>query len=481
MTNNLTLTEFIPGGKVKAQEINGNFTTLKDAVELNKNQLDDSVSAINTDIAELEVGVSELENEVEKLISMPNFCMKSGNVDTNGNADLLYAPGIGTAETTFVQSILSSNGTMGESGFAVRCTSIQPGYYAYLACDGNSGTYFYANATNFNYDIYNINALKVSKFSIKNYWQSGYTPLTGNIYVSNDDATYSLLTTFTNSTTSPDAYWDINIPEGVRGFYKYYRINVTSINYNDSHAAIFVDLAITGTYQVSISTATNCFFKVGSSYPGLTLTYADKSQEVLTSLQNIQGLTTNGNYTVIKEKGQNPVAVSSAKVTQGKIFPASPSEGDHHCLTATDLKTYKRVSGAWVETQYVILGNITIAGNVITAVTTNPYNQNGYDINFQTQGYRFPDYANKISKAKNTLHQAESDGYVLMVCSNVGEFIVQAGLTSSLEFGEILAFSIGGNDLRPSLSTPIQKGWYYKEAVNDAYMSMYFVPVKGAN
>lgn len=33
MTNNLALTEFIPGGKVKAQEINGNFTTLKDAVE----------------------------------------------------------------------------------------------------------------------------------------------------------------------------------------------------------------------------------------------------------------------------------------------------------------------------------------------------------------------------------------------------------------------------------------------------------------
>lgn len=44
MTSNLTLTEFIPGGKVKAQEINGNFTTLKEAVESKIDSSDTSIT-----------------------------------------------------------------------------------------------------------------------------------------------------------------------------------------------------------------------------------------------------------------------------------------------------------------------------------------------------------------------------------------------------------------------------------------------------
>lgn len=44
MTNNLTLTEFISGGKVKAQEINGNFETLKEAIEAKVDSSDTSVT-----------------------------------------------------------------------------------------------------------------------------------------------------------------------------------------------------------------------------------------------------------------------------------------------------------------------------------------------------------------------------------------------------------------------------------------------------
>lgn len=44
MTDNITLTEFIPGGKVKAQEINGNLTTLKEAVESKVDSSDTSVT-----------------------------------------------------------------------------------------------------------------------------------------------------------------------------------------------------------------------------------------------------------------------------------------------------------------------------------------------------------------------------------------------------------------------------------------------------
>lgn len=44
MTESIILTEFIPGGKVKAQEINGNFTTLKEAVESKVDISDTSIT-----------------------------------------------------------------------------------------------------------------------------------------------------------------------------------------------------------------------------------------------------------------------------------------------------------------------------------------------------------------------------------------------------------------------------------------------------
>ena len=136
----------------------------------------------------------------------------------------------------------------------------------------------------------------------------------------------------------------------------------------------------TGNSDLLAYSSTILSFKVGGSYPDLILTYADRTQETLTSLNNITGFLTNGTYTIIKEKGLNPVATLSS-VTQNKTFPTSPVDGDHHCLTATGLKSYKRISNEWVETQYIILGTVTVAGNIITAVTTPSYNQNGYDFN----------------------------------------------------------------------------------------------------
>lgn len=134
------------------------------------------------------------------------------------------------------------------------------------------------------------------------------------------------------------------------------------------------------------TTSTTLSFKVddGTTYKPLQVTYADGSQEVLTSLTSITGLSTNGSYEVLKIKGQNPITVATSaqfSVTQGKTFPVAPVDGDYHCLTAIGLQTYKRVSGEWVETQYVPIGTATVAGNVISAVTTNRYNVNGYDLN----------------------------------------------------------------------------------------------------
>lgn len=131
---------------------------------------------------------------------------------------------------------------------------------------------------------------------------------------------------------------------------------------------------------------TTLSFKIGGSYPSVIWNSANGTQETISSLANITGFSTNGTYFIIKELGVANAISTSSKITQGKAFPASPSDGDYHCLEETYLKTYKRIGGAWVETQYIQLGTLTVSGNVITAVTTTPYLQNGYNINTRTPG-----------------------------------------------------------------------------------------------
>lgn len=188
-------------------------------------------------------------------------------------------------------------------------------------------------------------------------------------------------------------------------------LNVTGdiVSIGNSTAAKFIGdgSELTGTNKISFAlnsgqvdasgnadllagtTSTTLSFKVddGTTYKPLQVTYADGSQEVLTSLTSITGLSTNGSYEVLKIKGQNPITVATSaqfSVTQGKTFPVAPVDGDYHCLTATGLQTYKRVSGEWVETQYVKIGGCIVASNVILSVYNENYNQNGYDVNANT-------------------------------------------------------------------------------------------------
>lgn len=182
-------------------------------------------------------------------------------------------------------------------------------------------------------------------------------------------------------------------------------------------------------------------------------------------------------------------------VTQGKIFPSKPIDGDYHCLTATDLKTYKRVGGAWIEIQFVRLGTATVSGGVITSCTTNLYNQNGYNVNFQTQGYRSPDYSNPINKTWSTMYQAECDGFIRVMAyyqsSSYPKFarglapieVTNAlGAANSVPTDTNLLYC-GGNAASGQFGigwAKVSKGDFYKADYGTA-VSLVFYPAKGAN
>lgn len=136
MADYLTLTEFVPGTKAKAQEVNANFSALKDAVNQKASMEGDSTQTF------LVAGATQDEHAVNKLQlnnlsstltaeinkTGTKFCAKSGNT-TSGKGDLFsysvlrIIPKIGAAfgdliisDYRGVQSAISSAAEISMSG-----------------------------------------------------------------------------------------------------------------------------------------------------------------------------------------------------------------------------------------------------------------------------------------------------------------------------------------------------------------------------
>lgn len=101
MSGYLTLTEFIPGTKAKAEEVNANFVTLKDAINTKASQDGDSTKTFNIANATATthaVSKQQMDEIVEDMTENVNattdrFCAKSGNT-SSGNADLFTYSGM---------------------------------------------------------------------------------------------------------------------------------------------------------------------------------------------------------------------------------------------------------------------------------------------------------------------------------------------------------------------------------------------------
>lgn len=100
MTDYLTLTEFVPGTKAKAQEVNANFSAVKEAIATKATAEGDSTQVFSVAEATEDthaVNKSQLDALSETLTQKINaaterFCVKSGNV-TNGAGDLFSYSG----------------------------------------------------------------------------------------------------------------------------------------------------------------------------------------------------------------------------------------------------------------------------------------------------------------------------------------------------------------------------------------------------
>ena len=95
MTDYLVLTDFVPGTKAKAQEVNANFSAVKDAINSKATVEGDSTQAFSVAEAiddthavtksQLDAVADEFTQKINA--TAPKFCAKSGNV-TAGKSDL---------------------------------------------------------------------------------------------------------------------------------------------------------------------------------------------------------------------------------------------------------------------------------------------------------------------------------------------------------------------------------------------------------
>lgn len=133
--------------------------------------------------------------------------------------------------SNWTQPLLSSNGVWGGTTFAVKYSNpaneaSQPCYYCMDSADSTLCVGPAGSSLCFSSPY----PLRISQFAILNSIDGYIT--TYSIYGSNDDVTYTLLTTGSNSNTTNLSSWAMNVPAANQDFYKYYKITMGSTGSN---------------------------------------------------------------------------------------------------------------------------------------------------------------------------------------------------------------------------------------------------------
>lgn len=202
----------------------------------------------------------------------------------------------------------------------------------------------------------------------------------------------------------------------------------------------------------------------------LIVCYPDGSTETCYSSSNligVSGMTGDGTYTIIKEKGIVQALGNTydgsyqLTLTEGKVAPTSPVNGDYFLDTSVIPNIpYKRILGSWIATQFVKLGYFTKSGgtfNTIICFSIGDEDNRGTTMN----------YSKGWVVAYNTVYKAPSNGFIniLMFGSYMNSLYLYYGLTNNptdvqAQFGD----DINSNTKASSICVPIKKGTYFKVA-----------------
>lgn len=152
-----------------------------------------------------------------------------------GNLSLVDELVIGKINTVpWTQPVLSSNGTIGGSSFAVysaqEYAAYQPLWKGFDNSTSDVGSIRFTTGSTGEVIIYNPVGLNISNINFTTTSANGASGATGTVYVSNDNTTWTEITSFSQATASNN--W--SIPLSYNGYYKYLKLSVTSTSYTDS-------------------------------------------------------------------------------------------------------------------------------------------------------------------------------------------------------------------------------------------------------
>lgn len=182
--------------------------------------------------------IYEISNEADGDYYIFKNC-NTGNISLHSSFEISKTVPI--KDTHWIQPTLSADGTLGGDSFAVSASSeYSSSYPAWKAFDNNNSNEWHANSTGTSPNlpqsliIYNPNALNVTNIKITNRKEVATYATAGNIYGSNDNSTYTLISAFTNTTgTTALAEWNIDLSSNAN-YYKYYKIEFTNVTYSSS-------------------------------------------------------------------------------------------------------------------------------------------------------------------------------------------------------------------------------------------------------
>ena len=165
---------------------------------------------------------------------------KKAYISVDGKARKIKKGYVSIAE--FNQPVLTTDGTLGGSSFAVYASNYYSAdYAAYKAFNGNISDGYSSSVNPSNQTIYltfyNPIAIKVSELKFTNV-PSGLTsssPKAFSVEGSDDNSSWSSLGSFTNTNNTNGATWSVNLSGG---YYKYHRIVITSANTTQAYVNI---------------------------------------------------------------------------------------------------------------------------------------------------------------------------------------------------------------------------------------------------
>lgn len=210
--------------------------------------------------------------------------------------------------------------------------------------------------------------------------------------------------------------------------------------------------------------------KVGGGYPNLTVADYKGTRKTFTSASTVSmSGKPDATYNIfIKPDGS--IYTLNNTIYKQAARPIMLAGDVWFNISVQPFSAIKYDGTADLEFLDVPLGNVTVSGSVITAITTFPFNQNGYDVNIYTFQDKKYDYANPIAKYTDNTYTAETNGLLYWYFGN-------ANSTATLivnGMAYVLHYASQGQDL--GFFFPIAKGQSWRVTGASASHAVKFIP-----